>query len=243
MNSALRVFLSVAVLVMSAETVYAGKSAIPPVNPADFTTGQNNIYMPQAIGTTYVYEAELPDEVERNEVFITSDTIEILGVTCTVVHDAAWVYVRELDAWFLTEDTFDWYAWDNYGNVWYFGEDTVAIIYDENWIPVGLSTEGSWKAGVDGAEAGIVMLADPFPGVSYRQEYYEDIAEDMGKVLRLNASVSLENRDFHGCLKTKEWTPLAPGEIEHKYYAPGIGLIFVEELKEKTVKVKLVDIY
>jgi hypothetical protein len=201
------------------------------------------MYFPMAIGTTYVYEAETEDELILNEITITGATVNILGVDCTVVNDVEWVYIEELDDWFITEQTLDWHAWDNYGNVWYFGEDTVEYLYDDDWNLIGMSTEGSWEAGVDGAEPGIVMLADPMPGISYRQEYYEDEAEDMGKVLRLNAEVSIEYGDFEDCLKTKEWTKLEPGNIEHKYYAPGVGLVFIEELKEKTVKVELVDIY
>lgn len=105
-----------------------------------------------------------------------------------------------------------------------------------------MSTEGSWEAGVDGAEPGVVMLADPHSGDSYRQEYYEDVAEDMGLVLRLNAAVSPSFDDFTDCLATKEWTPLSPGAIEHKYYAPDVGLVFIEEFGGRTVYVELVDI-
>ena len=76
----------------------------------------------------------------------------------------------------------------------------------------------------------------------YEQEYYEGEAEDMGKVLRLDVNVSIDLDDYEGCLKTKEWTPLEPGAIEHKYYAPGVGLVYIEELMEKTVEVELVEI-
>lgn len=232
------------VLLISVGIVYAKTYEIPPFNPADFNDPQDNIYFPMSmIDKTYIYLAETEDELIWNEITFTSLTENILGVDCTVVYDVEWVYIEELDDWFLTEETYDWYAWDNYGNVWYFGEDTVEYLYDEDWNPIGTSTEGSWKAGVNGAEAGIVMLADPKPGLSYKQEYYEDVAEDMGKVLRLNAKVSIDFDDFDDCLKTKEWTPLAPGVIEHKYYAPGVGLVFIEELKEKTVKVELIGIY
>ena len=228
---------------LSTGVAYAGNYEMPAFNPADFNAPQNNMYFPMAIGTTYVYEAETEDELIHNEITITAATVNILGVDCTVVHDVEWVYIEELDDWFITEQTLDWHAWDNYGNVWYFGEDTVEYLYDDDWNLIGMSTEGSWEAGVDGAEPGIVMLADPMPGISYRQEYYEDEAEDMGKVLRLNAEVSIEYGDFEDCLKSKEWTKLEPGNIEHKYYAPGVGLVFIEELKEKTVKVELVDMY
>jgi len=235
--------ITAALLCLTVGTVSAKQYPLPPFDPANFDSPQDNIWLPMALGDTHVYLTETEDEVVLDEMTDTYDTKLILGVTCTVVRDVEWIYVTEMDTWFITEETDDWYAWDNFGNVWYFGEATVKHLYDEDWNPAGDSTEGSWEAGVDGAEPGILMLAHPRPGISYRQEYYEDEAEDMAKVLRLNARVSVEYGDFGHCLVTKEWTPLEPGVIEHKYYAPGVGLVFIEELKGKTVKVELIDIY
>lgn len=192
----------------------------------------DNPYFPLVPGTTFIYEAETEDGLEVNEVEVTVETKEILDVTCTVVLDMVWV------EGVLTEETYDWYAQDKDGNVWYFGEDTKE--YDESGNVI--STEGSWEADVDGAKPGIVMEANPQPGDSYRQEYYEDVAEDMAKVLRLNASVSVPYGEFEDCLKTKEWTPLDRGVVEHKYYAWGVGLVLVTELKGKSVRVELVEI-
>jgi hypothetical protein len=213
-------------------------------DPSEFDDPGANTYFPQAIGTTYVYWAETEDELILNEITITSGTEVIMGITCTVVYDAEWVWVDDpINNWIIIEETDDWHAWDNYGNVWYFGEDTTSFEYDEYWNLIGTSTGGSWEAGVDGALPGIVMPADPMTGMCYQQEYYEGEAEDMGKVLRLDAKVSIEYGDYKDCLKTKEWTPLETGAVEHKYYAPGVGLVFIEELKEKTVKVELIDVY
>jgi len=217
---------------------------VPAVDPANFDNYPiNNPYFPLVPGTTYEYESEEEGELTLEHFYVTYDTLEIAGVECTVVYDWEEVYVEDLDDWFLTEETYDYHAQDVDGNVWYFGEDTVAYLYDDSWNYEGTSTEGSWRAGVDDATAGIVMLASPSPGVSYQQEYLEGEAEDMAKVLRLNARVSIDHDDFDNCLVTKEWSKLEPGKIEHKYYAPGIGLVYVEELKGKTVKVELVDMY
>lgn len=216
---------------------------IPPFNPGDFGTPQDNIYMPMAVGLTYVYTAEEEDGTIRDVVSYTTDTKVILGVTCVVVEDVEHIYVEELASWFITEATDDWYAWDNYGNVWYFGEDTTAYEYDDDWNLLGTTNEGAWEAGVGGALPGIVMLANPMVGLSYYQEYYADEAEDQGKVMRLDVPVEIDYGEFENCLKTKEWTKLAPGEVEHKYYAPDVGLVYIEELKNKTVKVELIDIY
>jgi len=207
------------------------KTYHPQIDPADFVSTIDNPYFPLIPGTTFTYEAETEDGLERDVVAVTRDTKVILGVTTTVVRDTA-----TLDG-VIEEDTFDWYAQDEEGNVWYFGEFTTQF---ENGVPVG--NVGSWEAGVNGAQPGIIMLANPQPGDSYRQEFLAGVAEDMAKVLRLNASVSVPYGDFENCLETKEWTPLEPGSIEHKFYARGVGLVLVEELKGKTVRVELVDI-
>jgi len=213
-----------------------------PFSAANFTAPQDNLYLPMAIGATYVYMAETEDGVEINEITQTTNTINILDVNCTEVYDVAWLIVEGVGQ-VKTEETTDWMAWDNWGNAWYFGEDTTEFLYDDNWNLIGTNKVGSWKAGVDHAQPGILMLAQPEPGVSYRQEYYAGEAEDMAKVLKLNSKVSIEVGDFEECAETKEWTPLSPGVIEHKYYAPGVGLVFVEERKGKTVKVELVDVH
>jgi len=212
-------------------------------NPADFSSPQDNPYFPMAIGTTYVYWAETEDELILNEITITAGIKNILGVNCTIIHDVEWVSPDEGANWYKTEETDDWHAWDYLGNFWYFGEWTTEYEFDDDWNPLGSNNDGSWEAGVDGALPGIVLLADPKPGMCYEQEHYEDVAVDMGKVLKLNASVSIDYGDYEDCMETKEWTPLEPGSIEHKYYALGVGLVYIEELKEKTVRVELVDIY
>jgi hypothetical protein len=123
--------------------------------------------------------------------------------------------------------TYDWYAQDVAFNIWYMGEDT--------WD--GESNEGSFVAGCDGAQAGIVILGYPTNGDFYKQEYYEDEAEDWGKVLNFKSDDELI------CMMTKEWTPLEPGEIEHKYYcSDGLSgkLTMIKELKGKTVIVDLI---
>jgi hypothetical protein len=229
--------IGVAVLGMSLAPVWADKDKTynPQINPADFGGPIDNPFFPLAPGTTFTYEAETEDGLETDVVSVTGDTKSILDVTCTVVTDQS-----TLEG-LIQEDTVDWYAQDNKGNVWYFGEYTTAYEYDEEGNLIGTSHAGSWEAGVEGAQPGIIMLADPQPGDSYRQEFLAGVAEDMAKVLRLNARVSVPYGEFNDCLETKEWSPLEPGAIEHKYYARGIGLVLVEELKGKTVRQELVE--
>ncbi len=209
------------------------KTYNPVIKPADFVREIDNPYSPLVPGTTFVYEGHTPDGLDRDVVSVTHDTKEILGVTCTVVRDT------ESVGGVLQEDTLDWYAQDKEGNVWYFGE--FATQYGADGVTV-IGHEGSWEAGVDGAQPGIVMLADPQPSDSYRQEFLAGVAEDMAKVMRLNARVSVPYGAFEDCLETKESSPLEPGAIEHKFYAPGVGLVLTEELKGKTFRSELVEI-
>lgn len=186
----------------------------PVIDPADFSGPIDNPYYPLIPGTTFVYEGVSEDGTERNEMQVTNDTKVIMGITCVVVWDRVWLNDD------LVEETYDWYAQDTDGNVWYFGEDSREIA---NGVVV--STEGSWEARVDGALPGIVMLADPDVGHEYRQEYYKGEAEDMAKVLALNASVSVPYGAYDNCLQTEDWTPLEKGVTEHKFYVPGVGLV------------------
>jgi len=180
------------------------------IRPEDFVSEVTNQYLPLKPGTLFTYKSEDED----NTVEVLSETKTILGVTCTVVLD------KVFEGGDLIEETYDWYAQDKDGNVWYMGEDSKT--YSNGVIT---STAGSWEAGVDGAKPGIIMKADPKPGDSYRQEYYEGEAEDMGDVVSLGESVTVPAGTYTDCLKTRDWTPLEPGVSEFKYYAPGIGFV------------------
>ncbi len=203
----------------------------PVINPADFVAQIDNQYLPMSPGTTFVYDGESEDGKERIEVEVTHETKEILGVTCIVVRDRVWIDGE------LVEDTLDWFAQDRDGNVWYFGEDSKE--YEGGKV---VSTEGSWEAGVDGAKPGIIMKGNPQVGDAYRQEYYEDEAEDMAEVLSLNESVSVPYGSFENCLKTQEWTPLEPDVVENKYYAPGVGVVKEVAVEGESERVELVEL-
>lgn len=187
---------------------------VPVFDPGDFVNGIDHPYLAFTSGKTFIYSGETEDGIETIEVAVTSETKEILGVTTTVVHDQVYLDGE------LIEDTYDWYAQDVWGNVWYLGEDSKE--YEDGVV---VSTEGSWEAGVDGAEAGIIMLADPRIGMQYYQEFYEDEAEDEAKVLSLKKSVDVAAGQFDGCLMTGEWTKLDPGAREFKFYAPDVGVV------------------
>jgi len=151
--------------------------------------------------------------VLTDEFAVTAATKVIQGVTCRVVHDR--VFINGV----LEEDTFDWFAQDNKGNLFYFGEDT------KEFDAAGhvTSTAGSFEAGVNGAQAGIIMEADPKVGDTYRQEFAKGVAEDQATVLNLNSTATTPAGTFSNCLQTKEFTHLKPGNVEEKRYARGLG--------------------
>jgi hypothetical protein len=209
----------------------AGTPYAPEIDPADFTTRIDNRYWPLQPGTTFVYDGTSDGEKEHNEVAVTSQTKTSLGVRCVVVRDTVTVDGE------LTEDTLDWYAQDKTGNVWYFGEESKS--YENGKVA---STEGSWEAGIDGAQPGILMPADPKVGDEYRQEYYAGEAEDMAAVLKLGGSVTVPYGTFDDVLVTKEWSPLEPDVVEHKTYAPGVGLILSESVQGEQERLELIDI-
>jgi hypothetical protein len=185
----------------------------PEVNPKKFGTEIDNIYFPLTPGSMSVYNSTT--DGQKVVVVVLNDTRIILGVECVVVRDTV------SSGQSIVEDTLDWYAQDNDGNVWYFGEDTKE--YDTNGKVV--STAGSWEAGVDGAKPGIIMLADPLAGLTYRQEYSRGNAEDMAMIMDLNMTITVPIGSFDQVLRTREWSALDPSVLEDKYYVAGIGCV------------------
>jgi hypothetical protein len=203
----------------------------PHIDPADFTTKIDNKYFPLKRGTTLVYRGKTKDATVGDVVAVTSDTKQIMGVDCVVVDD------KVTEDGKLAEHTYDWYAQDKKGNVWYFGEDSKEINNGKV-----TSTEGSWEAGKNGAKPGTIMPAHPKVGHTYRQEYSKGVAEDMARPLKLDGSASVPYGSFDHTLVTYEWTPLDPNVSAHKYYAAGVGTILEAAAKGPPERLELVDV-
>jgi hypothetical protein len=221
----MRVRNTIATLVVTAALVSAavpsGAAASLPqgsepvnLNPADFTAQVTNPYFPLVPGTRLIYrEQALDGTVQRQIVHVTKQRKLIAnGITARVVHDVVTEKGRPV------EKTFDWYAQDAAGNVWYLGEKTTEY---ENGKPV--STHGSFEAGVDGAQPGVIMPANPQAGMTYRQEYYAGQAEDKGRILSLGEQAQVPFGHFTEVLMTKDTNPLEPRLVEYKFYARGVG--------------------
>ena len=192
---------------------------IPTFNPKDFDNNPiTNPYMPLAPGNTWIY-GDPGDPQALDTVTVTNETKLVDGVECVVVSDIAQEGKK------VVERTTDYFAQDNQGNVWYFGEDT------KTFQPGGSSTEGTWRAGVvpqggtDPAGPGIIMLADPQNHVNqtYAEENAAPVANDKATVTSLDTTAHTPLQTFHDCLRTKN-TDLE-GMTETKFYAAGFGFV------------------
>jgi hypothetical protein len=184
------------------------------LDPANFSVTIDNRYWPMEPGTRWTYD-ETDEEGNHSKVVVTvtNQTKKMAnGITARTVRDTA------TQDGMIVEDTLDWYAQDEHGNLWYLGENTAE--FDHGRVT---SREGSWEAGVHNAQAGIALPADPADGMRYRQEYDKDNAEDSGEVLSVNEQAETPAGHYTDALLTKDTTPLEPKLLEYKLYAPGIG--------------------
>jgi len=200
-------------------------------SPARFSAHVTNPWYPLLPGSRWVYRGVKDGEPSREVMTVTHRTRTIQGAPCVVVSDLLYLRGR------LEERTEDYYTQDAQGRVWYFGEKT-AELDRQGHVK---NTSGSWLAGRNGAKAGIFMFAHPRPGQSARQEYYKGEAEDHFQVLRLGVSVKVPFVATKRALLTKEWTPLEPGVIDHKFYVRGIGTVLERTAKGPLERNELVS--
>ena len=188
---------------------------------AGFSANVTNAWFPLRPGSVYHYRGIKDGEPSREVMTVTHRTRTIDGARCVVVSDLLYLRGR------LEERTRDYYTQDGDGNVWYFGEDTAEL--DANGRVK--TREGTWHAGVDGAKPGIFMYAHPRAGQSARQEDLKGQAEDHFQVLRRGVALTVPFKAFRRTLLTKEWTPVEPDVLDHKYYARGIGTVLEQTIK------------
>jgi hypothetical protein len=201
----------------------------PAVDPARFVAAVDNPYLPLHPGSRWHYEGGDAEGNEVIDVAVTDNRIDVMGISAVVVRDT----VRTPDGE-LVEDTLDYYAQDDDGNVWYLGEDTKE--YEDGKVS---STEGSWRAGVDGAQPGIVMPAAPAVGDPYRQEFYRGHAQDTAQVVRIGARERVPAGSYDDLVVIREWNPLEPKVEEEKYYARGVGVVLETVVKGGEGRIEL----
>jgi len=203
------------------------------LDPATFSTTIDNAYWPMVPGTRWTYRETERDGIELTAVVtVTFDTREIAnGITARVVRDT--VYRGDE----IVEDTFDWYAQDQDGAIWYLGEDTAEFANG-----VVSTTAGSFEAGVDGALPGIAIPANPEAGMEYRQEYYASVAEDNGAILSIHEMVEVPAGHYDGVLLTRDTVALEPDVQQLKFYARGVGPVLTLDTSGGSAREELISI-
>ena len=192
----------------------------PKIDPANFVRTVDNRYLPFEPVTRFHYEGVRGTTPQTDNEVVLRKTKRILGIRCTIVRDTVSEHGRAV------ERTFDWYAQDKAGNVWYMGENSLELRHGRL-----VRASDSWESGVNGAKPGIIMPAHPRAGEAYRQEFYPPgEALDEARVVGIQASVTVPYGTFERPLVTLERSPLEP-QTEEKYYVRGVG-----EVKEKVVK-------
>jgi hypothetical protein len=153
-----------------------------------------------------------------------------MGIDAVVVLDRVWAGGKP------EERTFDWYAQDKDGNVWYLGEDSSDFQHG-HWV----RNDGSWTAGVGNGKPGVIMLAHPRRGDAYRQEYSPGHAVDQAKVLGPGGRVATPFRTFKRTLLTREFSTI-DRQFEKKWYARGIGVIQEDAVTKSREHSELVSV-
>lgn len=236
------VAVCLAVMAIPART-YAQSPELPDFSAAVFSNSLkiDNPYWPMNPGRTWTYEGEISDpetgetETETIIVEVLLDTRTVWDVETRIVRDR--VFLDGL----LIEDTFDWYAQDDAGNIWYMGEEVTDFEYDEEGNLIGTSHPGAWEAGVDGALPGHIMKANPMVGQNYYQEFYEGQAVDEGTILALGESVTVPAGTFDNVLRILDSSTLFQ-DFGHKSYAPGLGPVLESEFDEDGIQVGTVEL-
>jgi len=199
----------------------------PHIDAGDFVARVDNPFFPLVPGTVFRYEST---SGEKGVVTVTDRTRKIAGISATVVHD------QVFEEGELAEDTYDWYAQDRAGNVWYLGEDSHEMQNGQE-----ISTTGSWETGQAGAKPGLAMPAQPSVGQAYRQEYRPGVAEDQGRIEAIGVSATVPYGAFDDCIRTVDTTPLEPAVRETKLYCRDVGLVQENEGPESVNRLVAVD--
>lgn len=228
--------LSHIVLVLPLAPPCLAQAVIPNFSGAVFDNSLNidNPLFPLVPGTTYTYDVVNTDpgtgEVETEVIVL--DVLHgvrtVAGIESRIVRDRVWLEGQ------IREDTFDWYAQDNAGNVWYMGEDVTDFHYDAMGNLIGTSHPGAWETGVDGALPGYLMEASPLLGDHYYQEFLAGEAQDEAEIIGLGEMHTVPFGAFSDVVRTRDTSALDPTALEHKFYAPGVGKILGHKLDVST---------
>lgn len=206
---------------------YAADPVLPPFDAANFASPKANPYFPLDTGTTHTMKGTRTDGdpvVEHSTLTIHGPGPMIMGVPTVLAIDEAF------DNGVLVERTFDYFAADKDGNVWYFGEDVTNFRYDDAGVFLGTDSKSAWRAGVNDAQPGISVSGQPEVGLTLFQEHAPvDEAMDYAEILAIDLEITGPGGSYKNVMKTYEGSTVDPELREYKYYAPGMGMIRADE--------------
>jgi len=202
----------------------------PSPTPSDFVSGVDNPWFPLTPGTRWTYSRYSATGSETVLATVLPATHPVAGVETTAVR---W-QVRRPSGRTATL-TVRWYAQDDAGNVWWFGQRATG-----RSPRVDLLTTQSWQAGQHGAEAGLVVPAQPRVGDGYANAFQAGVVESRSTVVSLDATIALPARSYSGTLATRDVSPLAPIRQVESFYAPGIGMVGQETTEALSIELSLV---
>lgn len=182
----------------------------PSAAPSDFVAEVDNPWLPLPVGDTWTYAVTDAEGVHQMTVTVEVGP-EIAGVPTTGRVSSD-----------PSGDVTDWFAQDHEGNVWWFGR------------------EGVWRAGDDGAEAGVAMLARPRIGDGYRTGYEEGVVEDTARVTALDGEADVAAGTYDDLVMIEQRSRLEPGATAEQAYARGVGLVEASEASTSYRIVRLV---
>jgi hypothetical protein len=232
MRTKLTVAMVALATIATTTIVMLGGSANAGVDPADFSSPVNNPYFPLKPGTVFLYKGAEGNDRLVERLRVTRRQHDIEGVSTTVISDILHANGR------LQEKTTDWYADDNSGNTWYFGERTAT--YHPNGTVA--SREGTWRAGLNGGVAGIIMPVDPTITDAYRQEFLKGHAEDQAWIVATHEQLRVPYGKLDQIVRSYEWTRLEPNVVSVKFYAPHLGIVSERDVAGGTENLELVNV-
>ncbi len=172
----------------------------------EFKLESTNPYFPMEVGKRWVLEAG----DERVQITVLDETEVVAGVTTRVVEE------REWEGGKVEEVSRNFVAQASDGTVCYFGEEVDP-------------EEGVWRADNPGSRPGIIMPADPSPGMRFQMEVGPGAADE-GLVMELGKTTEVPAGTFTDTVVILEINPLEDEE-EPKVFAAGVGLLVDEDLE------------
>lgn len=205
-------------------TASAAVAEFPEFDPANYSTPTliNNVWMPLRPGTRWLYEGTALDDegnsfTRRIEFTVTDMTKEIAGIETVV----AWIV--DYNDGEVVEKEIAFYAQDDKGAVWYFGE------YPEEYEDGEFVAATPWIHGIEDARAGIKMVKEPELGMPPYYQGWGPAVEwsDYGQVDEVGTYTCIPGNCYTNVLVMAESSLGEVNAYQLKYYAPGVGEVRV----------------